>query len=641
MPSLKIPTNKQWSGIHRGKYTGSLWQTQNIDLETSPGRIRLSNKMRRFDTDGVIQKWVLTDADTTLRWYAITDNGSTGNLINTSNHNATGAYTDDSSSNSPTDPQDMIIHEGANGEDRLVVTRLTDIAILNRTGAANVWTADWWSNAGTLNQTNLESGYHALGRLERLLAVSDVVTLTAQKRAVLHTIDGSDVVSNTKITFPAGYSVRQIITTSDRFWISLTEDRFNVLQNTKGRALICEWDGTSSSYNFEYLLEGVSPLTGWVTNDIPYYITEIGYIYKFSGGGFQKVQEFPLEEDKQRFDPRFGNGMSVSQETGIQPYGSWVDKERVYINIGAPMRTAVLGTDVTQGSRRMRSGIWVYNTETNNLYHHMGLGQHNTSGTDIDYAGSPFSLPGAVMKSEEGTLRPVLLASARVFTGGATWLTTGQDSIYFEEFSESQASNEGRNRGYFITTYIPINEIEAMWQALWVKFRRFVNTTDNQIVVKWRTVDPLKDADASDESPLQVQGTWVNTTSFTAVVPTGVGVGDEAEILVGDNGGCLFNISALSATPDGMATITVTTSETAPTSSTDTMLVRFDNFRTEPAITSATVGNQRVPFTISTTANSGNNHGEFIQLKLYLIGNSIEIDELIPLYKNQTLIEQG
>lgn len=271
----------------------------------------------------------------------------------------------------------------------------------------------------------------------------------------------------------------------------------------------------------------------------------------------------------------------------------------------------------------------------------MGLGEHATADTDINYGCSPVSVPGGILRSEDGLLNRITLASSRVFTGGATWLTGEQNGIYQEVKSSDQSSNAGRNRGYFITPYIPVKDIEVAWEALWVKFKRFVDS-GNRIIVKWRTLDPMRDEDASDESPVQVQGTWVDTTSFTAVVPTGVAVDDEVEILTGDNAGCLFNISALSVTPDGAATVTVTTSETAPTgSTTDTFLCRFDNFRTETAISSTTVGNQKVPFTISTTANSGTNRGEFIQLKIYMIGFSVEIDELEPLLKTFTSSSQG
>ena len=297
---MAIPKNKEWKGVFRGNHNGNLWQTHNIDLERNPGRLALANRLRRFDTTGIIFKWLLSDADTTLKWWAIDLN----NLMKTSNHSITGAYANDALSNTPTDPKDMIIHESLNGEDRLVVTRDTDIAILNSAAGANTWLADWWTNGSYLNQTALSSGvFHPLGKLQRLVAVGDVVSLTGAQRGVLHTIDKDDVVSNSRIVFRMGLSPRIILNTSDRFWIGLAEDRGLSATTNKGQAWVVEWDGTSSTYNKEYPLPGVAALTGFVVNDVPYFITDTGAIMKFSGGAFVKVQEFPMFDEQTRFSP--------------------------------------------------------------------------------------------------------------------------------------------------------------------------------------------------------------------------------------------------------------------------------------------------------------------------------------------------
>lgn len=616
MPALRLAPNKEWKGNYRGKYDGNLYQTLNIDLERSPGRIALSNKMRRFSTTGIAYKFLLSDASQTTQWWAI----GAGKMMKSANVNPVSAYSNDAIANTPTSAfMDMIIHEAANGYDRLVVSGATTLTMLNN----GAWTTSWLSLtlAGTV-------GWHPMAKLQRLLAVGDIATVASTIRAVVHTIDQNDVVSNSRLILPPTFSINVIITTSDRFWFGLVQDRGVGASTSRGRTMIIEWDGTSLTYNREYLLTGVSVLTGFVVDDIPYFITDWGYIYKYSGGGFVKVQEFPLREDFLRFDPR---SRTSGQESGIDPYGAAIDGELVYINIGAPIRTNVGGTDLTGGSRRMRSGVWIFNTKTLNLYHHMGLGEHATQGTDVNYASSPFDQPGGILKTEGTNLVPVLIASATVLTGGATWRTSSQVGIYYEEYSQNQSSNIGRNRGYIITSYIPISEIEALWQGLWLKFKRFVSSS-NSIIVRWRVADPLKDADGLDESPLQAQGTWVNTTSFTCAVPTGVAVGHMVEIMGNDNGGCCFKISALSATPDGSSTITVTISEAAPTSSTDTFLARFDNWTSEAAITSISIGNQFVPFTSRAD-------GEFIQLMVELRGFSVEIDDLIPIYKNNNLIE--
>jgi len=633
MPAKRIPQlDKKWQGVYPGNYLGNLWQTFNIDLETNSGRARLANKMRRFSTTDIIYKWILSDADLTLRWWGLTGN----TLVISANNNPTSAYADDTLASTPTTTHDMIIHEAANGEDRLVVTTATGIAILNRTGAANVWTADWWTGVGTLNQAALVSGYHPIARLQRLVAVGDTVNAAGARRAVIHTIDENDNVVNSRLLFPATYSIRLIITTSDRFWFGLVPDRFGDDSAMRGQAMIIEWDGFSLTYRKEHFLAGVSPLTGFVVDDVPYFVDNLGFIYQYSGGGFKEVQRFPIYESNIQFDPR---SRVAGQESGIDYYGSFVDRELVFFNVGAPIRSIVGSTDLTGGSRRMRSGVWIFNTKTKNLYHNMGMGEHATAGTDVNYGDSPYNIPGGIMRAIGTVPDKQIIASANVLTGGTTWRTNSQAGIYQEIYGHNRASNAGRNRGYFITPYIPIEEIEAIWSGLWAKFKRLINSTEDRIIVKWRTLDPLRDTDGNDDSPIQAQGTWVSTTTFTCAVPTGVAVGDEVEILSGDNAGCLFNITTLSATPDGSTSITVTIGEAAPTSSTDTFLCRFDNFRSETSISSTSRGSQFVPFTRSATANSGTNNGEFIQLKIELRGFAIEIDEIIPLFKNNTKIE--
>lgn len=603
-----IPQNKQWKGVFPGKYAGDLWQSFNIDLEKEQGRLRLGDKFRILtDGDdaaapGLPYKFLRTDADATDRWWCV----SSTKMLKTAGTNPFVAYAADAITNTPTDPLDMETHESANGEQRLAVTRDADIAILNRSGSANAWTAAWWSS--TLSQTALTSGKpHPLGRLQRLLAVGDVVTNTTTPRGVIHTIDKDDVVSASRLIFPSGYEPRIIRTASDRFWIGL--------QNIFGQGgMIIEWDGTNETYNNEYKIVGNFPLTIEIRNNIPYVFDEVGYIYKYTGGGFVVEQQFPMVEEGLVFSA------TVASTNTIQAYGATIDRHLIYVNVGAPT-----------ASRRMRSGIWCFNTLTRNLYHVRGIGQHKTAGTDVDYGQTPLFRPGAIKYIFDGTngINDLLIGGAVYKNYSSTNKTVIGQTIS----NKNQASNAGRNRGYFITSYLPIQEAEAMWEALWLKFKRFVNS-NNRIIVKWRVLDPLKDTDGNDDSVLQATGTWASTTTFTCVVPTGVAVGDEVEVMSGDNAGCSFKISTLSATPDGSSTITVTISEAAPTSSTGGALFNFDNWVSETAISSTTVGNQRVPF-------SAIAQGEFIQFKVELRGFDVELDEIEPLLKSKTKYQQA
>lgn len=598
---MPIPRfSKQWTGVFPGKYAGDIWQSFNIDLEKEQGRARLGDKFRILtDGDdtaapGLPYKFMRTNADQTDKWWCL----SATKMLKTAGTNPFVAYAADGIANSPTDALDMETHESNSGYQRLIVARDADLARLQN----GVWTASWW--VGTLAQSALATGKpHPICRLQRLLIVGDVVSQVG----AIHTIDKADVVSASRLTFAAGYEPRVIIKSSNRYWIGLQ----NIFGN---QGLIIEWDGSSQTYLNEFPLVGSFPLAGAVVSNIPFFFDEVGYIYKYSGGSFEPVQQFPMVEEGLVFSS------TVASTNTIQTNGVSVDRHLIYINVGAPT-----------ASRRMRSGIWCYNTLNRNLYHLRGIGQHKTANTDVDYGQTPFLRPGGIKYIFDGanSINDLLIGGAVYKSYSSTSKTVIGQTIS----NKNQASSAGRNRGYIITPYIPLKEVNAMWEGLWTKFKKFVNS-NNRIIVKWRVAESLKDADGNDESVLQATGTWVSTTTFTCVVPTGVAVGHEVEVMSGDNAGCSFKISALSATPDGAATITVTISEAAPTSSTLGALFNFDNWTTETAISSTSIGNQKVPFSASA-------HGEFIQFKIELRGFGVELDDLEPLFKVKTSYKQS
>lgn len=608
---MSIFKDKKIRGIYEGWYQGNLWQTFNIDLEKYPGRVALSDKFRRFSSGlGVVTKFIRTNATTTDQWFGIVSDDILRNGNSTIN---SGTWVTDDTTGTFNDPKDMVVHELANGEERLICTRDTDVAILNSSGSANVWDADWWTSI--LSASALTTGVpHPIARLQRLVALGDKVSGIP----VIKTLDKDDIVNASALTFGAQYTVQNIYTTSNRFWIGLKH-------NSGGNAVIIEWDGTSDTYNNSYEIPGSTPISGFIVDDIPYFISDTGQILRYTGGGFNEFKKFPCPELRVPFN-----------SSNIGTYGCFADGHNVYINLNAPTLQSFSATVVYRGSRRLRSGVWILNIDNKNLYHHMGIGEFTTVNTDVNYGTSPLAAVGAIMKSTDIN---ELIVSASVYTGG-TLMTTQTNGIYLREKNTNQTSNTGRNRGYFITPYIAMNEVEGLWEAIVVKFKRFVNP-NNKIVVKWRVLDPFFNASAIDqasnafeEGGITAPATWVNTTSFTCKVPVGVVAGDEVEVLVGDNSGCSVAISTLSATPDNSTLITVTIDEALPTSSTDTTMVRFDNWNTEPAITSTTIGNQRVPF-------QGIVDGEFVQLKVELRGFDVQIDDIIPVLKIKTSVKQS
>ena len=622
MPAIKLPQQNQWMGIFPGKYKGELWQTYNIDLEKSPGRIVLSDKFRILADTGdltsmvtTVKKFVLTNADSssTYRWWAL----GSGALYKSASSTGQGWTSDSATSNSPTTGNDMIIFGSANGSQRLMVSQDTDMAVLNRdSNTVNTWGPAFWVT--TLGQTGLDSDvYHFLGKLNTLSIVHDQDT---NGYSVIHTIDQSNVVVRNRLRFQVGMEMRGSITIGRYIWIGLQN-------NSGGNGAIVPWDGFSESYeDGNFVIAGSYPMVLFQVRGVPYVITEKGYIQKYTGDGFTTVNEFPIVEEKLTFSI---SRRPFADDQGINPYGAEVIGENlVKILVSA-----------SQLSRRMRSGIWHYNVATNNLYHYAGVGRHKTAGTDVGYGGITATPGGIAALSPDDTGGELLIGANPFTTQSVSGPVIGQ-----MVFNANSASNGGRNRGYFITTYLKGPDINEFWNGLWVRYRRFISN-GNLIRVFFRTRDPKRDVDDGDDSVLQVTGTWVSTTTFTAPVPTGVVVGESIEVLSGDNSGSVYPISVMTdtniaaVTPNGSTSVIVTINDTAITSSTATFHARFDNFRLAGTISDTASDGEFAAIPGGDSDENNLNLSDEVQFLVELRGFSQEIKNLLPVYTPGRRIE--
>jgi len=608
MPAIQLPTEGQpWTGVFPGKTSGNIWQTHNIDLEKVRGRSILADKSR-IEVDstddlaglGTPTKFVLTNADTdggvTYRWWT-----TASGMFKSGDTTASTWASDTGTANSPAIPQDMLVHGSANGEERLAVTTATNISILNDS-TAQAWTASWWVAA--LGQAALDSSiFHSVGSFDGLMAIIDQDSNT---QTTIHTVDSLNRAVSDRLTFPVEFEGKFIFDSPDGLWIALRN-------KTGGNGVLYFWNTNSEAAEGPYQIEGAAPMCGFVIEGVSYVVTNKGNIQKFTSTGFQTIQRFPMWEERLTFRDNSLLAANAADAT-ISPHGVTVEGNLAYILVGAPLT-----------SRRMRSGIWVFNAETLDLYHFMGVGIHTAAGTDLNYGGHLNRIGGLVR------LQNYVLGIGGFLIGSnvLTTATAGKNAIHRTVFNTLTGSNQGRSRGYFITPYIRTKDITAFWTGLWVRFRRFING-ENLIRTYYRTREPLRDADGADDSVLQVTGTWASTTTFTAVVPTGVRVGHIVEVMAGDNAGCLFPISILSGTPNGSSSLTVTIDDTTPTSSSATFTARFDNWKVGGTITDTATNHAWTPFPGSDSDGTNFNVEDEVQIMVELRGFSMEVKDILP-----------
>ena len=660
-------SDKGYRGIFPGRIYGDIVRAFNLDFKTEPGRMGISRRQGTPVVDSVslatldiIDAFLRINSDGTERWWGI---GRSGDAFNATGTSPLSGWAKDALTGTPADCLDAVRHETNAGEERMIVSRATDLAILNAYNHDNAWVSSWWTRVsiasstnaapieittsadhgfatgdiirisghetntaangtwvitkvsatkftltgstgvgvggatgtcGYLNQAAMTSGvHHPLDNFNRVVIVGD--------KNFIHTIDRNDVIEYKKLTLPYYLTATFIFHTKSRVWISCKHD-------FGGNGVVIEWDGYSSSHLYEHSVDATAALGGIELNDVPYVVSSAGYVKYYNGSSFVTL-EFDGLPVKIPFE---GVEMSSGMTTPtIAPRGMAKKDGRIYILANNTTTSNV------QILRKMMAGVWCLDVGARTFFPMFGIGQ----GNGVDFGQAILSDVGALISLPEYRTTNEFLGSAIVYD---VYTGTTKKIVFSTGGIQSTV-----NRAFFETARIFTDDISDMWELVWFKFRKFYDS-NGKIVVKSRSAEPYQD---SSSDFLKATITWVNTTSFTAVVPTGVAVGDEVEIMAGDNAGCLFHISVLSATPDGAATITVTIDEAAPNSSTSAALARFDNWKKIGTIDSSTKTYDKLPV---------QQNSNFVELKVELRGTFFLLDEMVLTTKsNETKIKAG
>ena len=136
----------------------------------------------------------------------------------------------------------------------------------------------------------------------------------------------------------------------------------------------------------------------------------------------------------------------------------------------------------------MRSGIWHFDLDTRNLYHHRSFGQHNDTDANVkDFGQGNLFRVGAIKNVRSlvaGANKPDVIVGASHY---ASYTGATRNSIY--EGLQNRGTASITARGYFISPRIPSIAVQDEYKKLWLIFRKFIST-DNRIVVKYRITDP-------------------------------------------------------------------------------------------------------------------------------------------------------
>ena len=509
--------NKIITQINKGDTLGDLWSSFNIDLVSNYGRIRntrmIENNNSSFEANlGCAVAFRYFDS----KWWAVA-----GSRVHSSSRTQTG-FTADVTASTPTtcssDTSDIELFNG-------------NMYVTSQTGLNKFTGSVWSTNAQTLN-TNTP---HLMTNYAERLYITDLYS----KIYSMNTSDSVAISSTNTLSFTN--SLANVITflrsASNTIWIG-------TINTQGGKGAIYEWNGVSTQTNRSYRLESGGALSCVIKDDIPWIVDTNGRLMYWNGGSFIEVARFPIFPDENIL---LYNAFSQINDRFIHPNGMSLVNGK--INILINNLNDDFGATI---SERLPSGVWEYD-ENKGLYHKYSISYTGTATTIVtDYGQNRLSRVGALLQAKvqnnASGANGTLLAGATYFTNASSI----QSGIFFEDNIDTT-----QKYGYFVTNWISSLGLKDTWQKIFIKYRKFLASTD-KIIVKYRI---------AEVTPTEVSITWTSTTTFTTTTNILSKEGFEVEIIQGTGSGKTAHITLINVNA-GTYTVTVDDTFTGVTTGT-------------------------------------------------------------------------
>lgn len=509
--------------LNRGDIYGELWETFNIDLTSSPGKLKTSRRLGKV-LDGATH---LTNPAAVLdlvvwngKYYVFTDEGAFYCSLN-DDPRVPGNWSKDTNfTSNPSSFSSTVAVFGGN----LLLSLGTNIALYNGTTFTNNW---WTATVGGAGLANLRPHVlHVHRGGQETVFVTDGNLVRYYNAAAGH----SSLSLQTDLTaccIDSGVSAIWVGT------FNATSGNAYVYEVYVGETLTA---GVAVSRN-AYQVDGRGVLALWVKDNIPYIVTDRGRIQAFNGAGFTNIAEFPFAFSGFALD---GVSPGLIQDAPnsrpINPRGVKVHNDSVYILLNAES-----DNDDFPPTTRTHSGVWEYNYTTGVLNHRFGVAE-----TDTSFGASTLERPGPIL---------ILDNAATFLMAGA--VTKSSVGLYM--------TTTGPNQAWFITPEFGSDTIQDSFQ---------------RVIHKAKTLGPTDAIHTlyrkSKRDTIYLTVNWVNGTSFTTTNgDPNLAEGDLIRIAYGASAGEWANIVQIE---DGTLTRTITVNRSIGVEN-QTSYAYSDNFR--------------------------------------------------------------
>ena len=521
MANFRIPNSQgQTRTIYKTDKYGELWDTFGIDLQ-SIGKIKSAKKM--------------------LKVKDVSDDGNFGDVYGLATYNnhhyvVTGSGTgkeiyrcgvaDDVRIENNWDKQNSNGSFGAETDTtvfggNLLISQATNI--MNTDGST--YDEDWWT--AVISGTALTSSR------------PHTMEVLRGGQETLFVLDGNKVryynatAGHSTVTLQTDLVASVLDKGRDSMYVgTYTETNENALVY---EIYVGEVIGSTPVARFAFPVDGRAVLALRVVDGIPYVITDKGHIQKFNGAGFVTVNSLPFAfTDEQLQGVRAGSVSNNSANKPIHHGGTDVHNQSIFF----AMNTEMSNQDKTPN--RCASGIWEYNTVTNQLNHRSAFVETSTqNGGHLGEATGPL----IVINNSES-----LFLAGFELNGQSNGLFAESDSFF----------------GYIITTEIESNSIQQAFNTVIVKADTILD--DATIDVKYRTVGRERQT---------ASGAWLNARTFNTTATVTVEEGDEITILDGTHTGAIAHVQSVSRSV--AVTSIVLTEDVATTG--DAVVIEITNFQ--------------------------------------------------------------
>lgn len=515
MATFEIPNNLgEIRQFNRGDKFGELWSTKNIDLASSPGKIKVSRKLKRVFADGdtvngtdefagtLRALLVYTNLDAAAdrkHYYAIsTDRSLRCSLDNDPAVATNWSYMVSASNGDFSNSTDAVVFDGL-----IRISTATNIARFNggATYADNWWTADI---AGTALTSGKPHTLHVHRGGAETICVTDGNLVRFYNSPSGHST----------LTLADSLVANTIASGVDSVWIGTYAE-------TSENAYVYEYrigqTGSTGAIlaNAAYRIDGQAVMSMDVVDNIPYILTDRGHIQAFNGAGFVTVASFPFAWNNKALSG-IEPGIYDYESPPVYPKGMRAKDSSLFINISSSSEDGAFPID-----ERSHSGIWEFDTVSKNLTH-----RYSFSDETVD--------SGIVRTNEAGPILLVGRDDIQIMAGAGSTL----DGFYTDSTEDPE--------GYFITPEFYGDSITQAWE----KITHVATLNDGTITTKYRTMK-------EDGYPILINGvTWLSANQFTTTSSSisEDQIGDEVEIISIFGAGRLCHITDV----EGVTTKTVT-----------------------------------------------------------------------------------